>query len=577
MIKQKFKGIPSEIEWEKFETLSGKGSTVYNAHPYHTKLSFNICQTIISKLSEKDEIVLDPFCGSGIVGVAAILEGRDAVVNDLSPYAIHVARGLTTKAPLIAIKKNAKRIIEKVKKEVSPLVLTNIRNSDQDIEFSYLIWSDYVYCSSCNSKFLLWDVAIRSDGSIKKEFNCPHCWELIQKKALKRSSGIPVEIVYWNGGKAQHREKPNKDDLKKALEAHIDKQMPWFPNESMLNAKPGTRWGEQWRKGYHEEITHVRDFFSKRNWIILAFLWDEIKKVKDDNIRNLLKLCFTGTLVNVSKMVRYIPSRGGRSNTPGTLYCPSVWLEQNPLLVFERRIEKICKLVEKTGKTKNKTVAITGSASNLNIIADNSIDLIVTDPPFGANIQYAELNFLPEAWLQEFTDIRNEAVENPFREQGRQHYIGLIEGSLHEMYRVLKPGRYAAFFFNTTDTTLWRDLKGSFKKSGFKIIKSIPALKGHAGWNQVRHQETVAGWDPVIFLWKPYGQTTLLHHSESKNQICSRKFISEEVKKSNGDETYPYQLWYSRYVSEWFKDGIEDELLNITEFVKIAKEEKGLK
>ena len=35
--------------------------------------------------------MLDPFCGSGMTGVAAALSGRRAILNDLSPAAIHLA------------------------------------------------------------------------------------------------------------------------------------------------------------------------------------------------------------------------------------------------------------------------------------------------------------------------------------------------------------------------------------------------------------------------------------------------------------------------------------------------------
>ena len=565
----RFYGSSKEIPWDTLESPSGKGSIVYNAHPYHTKLSFSICKKIISQLSKKNEIILDPFCGSGMVGVAAILERRNVILNDLSPYATHIAQGLTTRAQPIKVKKATEKVITSVREKTGSLYYTVVRDSKKEIEASYLIWSDYVLCSKCKHKFLLWDEAINKNGLVRSEFDCPKCHVHIDKKNLQREAGVPVEIVFWNGGKHQYREKPNKEDIEKAIMPSVEKQ-PWLPPDTMLHIEPGEKWGEQWRKGYHGEITHVKDFFSKRNWIILGFLWEEIQKVEDANIRVLLKLGFTGTMVNVSRMVRYTPSRGGRSNTPGTLYCPSIWLEQNPLLVFNRRMRSINRLVKQTSKSSNYVKVYTKNASNLSNIESNSIDLIVTDPPFGANIQYAELNFIPEAWLQEFTDIHYEAVENPFRKQDRAHYMKLLEGSLHEMYRVLKAGRYAAFFFNTTDSTLWLSLKNSFKNAGFTITKSVPALKGHAGWNQVRNKETVVGWDPIIFLWKSNGQSKLFENYKERVR-SNEEFIQYELKKCTGHEQYPYQLLYSKYVSEWFRDGIKDELLDMKKFVKIAK------
>src|SRR5207302_7148869 len=41
-----------------------------------------------------------------------------------------------------------------------------------------------------------------------------------------------------------------------------------------------------------------------------------------------------------------------------------------------------------------------------------TVDYIFTDPPFGANIFYADCSLLWEAWLQDFTDVRQEAVWN---------------------------------------------------------------------------------------------------------------------------------------------------------------------
>src|SRR5207249_1621333 len=41
----------------------------------------------------------------------------------------------------------------------------------------------------------------------------------------------------------------------------------------------------------------------------------------------------------------------------------------------------------------------TQSACNLNAIATNTVDYVFTDPPYSHTVQYGELNFLWEAWL----------------------------------------------------------------------------------------------------------------------------------------------------------------------------------
>ena len=45
-------------------------------------------------------------------------------------------------------------------------------------------------------------------------------------------------------------------------------------------------------------------------------------------------------------------------------------------------------------------------------IPDNSVDLVITDPPFFDEVQYFELSFLAVAWLNLKLDFDNEIVVN---------------------------------------------------------------------------------------------------------------------------------------------------------------------
>ena len=92
----------------------GKNDPIYNAHSYHTKVPPRAIIPYILHYTEPGDIVLDPFCGSGMTGVAALLcerppkelvetaqrmnpdreikaGARRAILNDLSPAACHIA------------------------------------------------------------------------------------------------------------------------------------------------------------------------------------------------------------------------------------------------------------------------------------------------------------------------------------------------------------------------------------------------------------------------------------------------------------------------------------------------------
>ena len=75
------------------ELLARRSDSLYGVHPYHTKVPPSVIETCIKEHTRPGDLVLDPFCGSGMTGVAAARTGRRAALNDLSPAAVHIARG----------------------------------------------------------------------------------------------------------------------------------------------------------------------------------------------------------------------------------------------------------------------------------------------------------------------------------------------------------------------------------------------------------------------------------------------------------------------------------------------------
>ena len=102
-----------------------------------------------------------------------------------------------------------------------------------------------------------------------------------------------------------------------------------------------------------------------------------------------------------------------------------------------------------------------GSATDIEEITAQSIDLVITDPPFGNNIQYAELADYFYVWLrlalkgkypEKFSSILTpkamEAVTNPVREKEDPEgfYKRLLTQSWLECHRILQGWRNAGFY-----------------------------------------------------------------------------------------------------------------------------------
>jgi len=143
----------------------------------------------------------------------------------------------------------------------------------------------------------------------------------------------------------------------------------------------------------------------------------------------------------------------------------------------------------------NKTIQIdSASADTLYHISDNSVDAIITDPPYYATIQYAELSdffyvwqrrvlgdIFPDLYLTELTDKDREAVANPsrFRNMGtppdelaNQDYEAKMALTFAEHYRVLRDDGVMTVQFNHKDSGAWDVLAKSLIDAGFEITAS---------------------------------------------------------------------------------------------------------
>ncbi len=64
----------------------------YRIHPYFTKQPGNVVGEYISHYTRKGEVVLDPFCGSGVTAIEALRLNRKCIAVDLSPLAAFVTK-----------------------------------------------------------------------------------------------------------------------------------------------------------------------------------------------------------------------------------------------------------------------------------------------------------------------------------------------------------------------------------------------------------------------------------------------------------------------------------------------------
>jgi hypothetical protein len=132
------------------------------------------------------------------------------------------------------------------------------------------------------------------------------------------------------------------------------------------------------------------------------------------------------------------------------------------------------------------------------------VDYIFTDPPFGENIYYADLNFLVESWHGVTTDAQPEAIIDRFKHKALPDYQHLMQRCFAEYYRVLKPGRWMTVVFSNSKAAVWNAIQVALQQAGF-VVAEVTALDKQQGSYRQVTSTTAVKQDLVISAYKPNG------------------------------------------------------------------------
>ena len=274
--------------------ISGdRNSSIYRLFNYHTKVNPEIARAFIETYTTPGQIVIDPFCGSGMLGLGAHHgltpeEHRKVILSDLSPAAAHLAWAYNSRPRTNILTTEKERIIRAVTDRLgvlygaSPTEAKVLRKT-----WSYQVWSDVVKCPSCSTEATFIEVE-------RNEKICPNCseqfswsttkagmkgWERVKEIVTDPLLDSTLETVRqqlchtWYSKKKGYL---NRVDLELEEECQqlarklvMDTQIPIveLPDGENLN---------QPKKSHG--LTHVHHFYTLRNLAVLAVIHQEVEK-----------------------------------------------------------------------------------------------------------------------------------------------------------------------------------------------------------------------------------------------------------------------------------------------------------
>jgi DNA modification methylase len=560
-----------------------KEDTLYNLHTYHTKVPPKAIMKKILHYTQPNEIVLDGFSGTGMTGVAAYLCSlphlvkevtknthlenisttglRKVILNELSPIAAFISKNYSQGCDNLKFKKEALRILYEVNEECGWMFECDHKGYLGRIE--YTVYSDVFLCPICGSDVVFWEVGVdHEEERNKSEFFCNSCNAVLSNQNLKRkfrkiidneeeyqiAELKPVLMAYLFNGK---KYKKNIDEKDLALLEKIEKiKIPyWYPKDLLPNGfntkQPISSHG----------LSRVDFFYSKRNLYATSAIYDKILK-SDPDIKHTLLFWLMSVMLGQTKMNRYFEASYSQVNRylKGTLYVGKKISEVNFLYSLKGKVDKISKYLNY--QNEENVIVTNGTATNLPI-PENSIDYIFTDPPFGGNIMYSELNFIWESWLKIFTNTKNEAIINSYQSKALPEYANLMDKSFQEYYRVLKPKRWITVEFHNSRSDVWNCIQSGLTKAGF-VISSVSILdkkqetfKQMTSAGAVKSDLTISAFKPSeSFEHKFLSQAGLNLENEFINEFLSMQPIMSVIERTE-------KMLYSKMLSYYIQRGYE--------------------
>jgi predicted RNA methylase len=568
---------------EPFSTdvSEGKTDALYMAHAYHTKVPHKAIMRYILHYTLPGDVVFDGFCGTGMTGVAAHLCGdrrevtalgyrvgaegmlcldttdssgkplsipvsqlgpRRAVLNDLSPAATFIAGNYATPVDASRFKVEAENLLQELEAACGWMYETTHPDGKTKGRINYTVWSDVFTCSECSKELVFVDEALdKKTGSIRESFPCPHCrtectkdgLALLYEATTDRATGqtvhlpkrVPVLINYTAKGE-KYEKTPDKHDLellKKIATLPLPEAVP-------TNELPDSQMRRVGRM-QPARIEHVHQFFLARPAQFLGAAWQAARSRQNLRIRQAMLFFIEQAIWTASVLNRFRPTGYSQVNQflSGVFYVPSQHAECSPWYILEGKAGRLGKLFGEF-QPQAGAVAVTTQDLSALVMPENSIDYVFTDPPFGENIYYSDLNILVESWHGVRTSPKQEAIVDRVKGKTLLDYQRLMQNCFSNYFRVLKPGRWMTVEFHNSRNSVWNAIQEALQHAGFVVADVRTLDKQQGSFQQVVSGNTVKQ-DLIISAYKPNGGLEDRFKKKAGTEDGAWEFVSTHLKQ----------------------------------------------
>ncbi len=438
----------------------------YLMHKYWARKPHNVINECINKLTQEGDIVIDPFCGSGVTLREGALLGRKCYGFDLNPAAVLISRVLLSPPDADEFVSTFQRIYNKVYTKLGYLYQT------EDGKLVKYIAHRIVAVCKCGE--IVTQEQSKKEG---KKFFCPHCGRVIRFN-LESLADTEIFNITIDGDKSYE---PTETEFsrQKELSAYSDATINSsqydfaFPENRRILAFSGIR---------------TSSFFTKRNYCILSAFANEIWEIQDEKIRDSALLLLTASAAQCSRLIanRNNLSTGGPAWSVPGFWVPKEHLETNPFVHFKARLKKFKKALEALAKAPAKTDAEIIQGNSLQVLSgelfrDLKADLIFLDPPYGDSVPYTEFSNIWNSFLKIIppSDDDISVSDRIDKNLSWRNYSDKLNQYMACFTQHLTENGKLLITFNNNDMRAWTALISALQNNDFichSVFYQIPAV-----------------------------------------------------------------------------------------------------
>ncbi len=452
------------------ELVVGRGDPVYMAHGYLTKVPVPAIMPFIEAYTSPGDVVVDPFAGSGMTGVAAAALGRRARLFDISVLGRHIGQGYVNLVDRDLLVKQADEVVRLTRERLADAYGVTCQACGRTAHLVKTIWSFQVACSGCASPVSYYR-AMEAAGWSKPAMRCPGCGTGVVSRNSRIGEVAEVDCINCACSSKQREQPASPPQIAVDLDELPYPQVEITPDRQMYKAQALGRSG----------LTTVASYYAPRNLAVLTVLHEQIRRVEDPVLRLKLLFAFTSVLTRASKRYQWSPVRPLNAAN-ANYYVASVFYEWNVFDLFERKVEAMIRSDDWLRSMRSDDTLFGPGHLDLDVtyelasaeaipLPDASVDYVFTDPPFGSNLFYADMALFQEAWLEGFTDVTKEAVvdRGTKKQRSASRYEQMLTQALSECRRILKPGGRISMVFGNSTGSMWSLVQRSIQNAGLVI------------------------------------------------------------------------------------------------------------